>query len=118
MEDNLKNRADEKFEKKFGMTYEEFKKLSFNEQQKIIEAKREKAKKDNNTKVIIGYGENSFVTDVEKGSKVVVRYGNVVEAGLTRKEARKRLENDLDDALYSKPVALVKKLTRNIKGDK
>ena len=45
----------------------------------------------------------------------MVRYGNIIEAGLTPEEENQRLEEDLDDAIYSKPVALVKKLQRRIK---
>lgn len=45
MNDNLRNRADDKFEKKFGMTYEEFNKLSFDEQRKIVESNRKIEKK-------------------------------------------------------------------------
>ena len=116
MNDNLKNREDHNFERKFGMTYEEFSHLSFDEQQQIVELnKKNNNKEDKDTSVIIGYGENSIVTDVKKSDKVMVRYGNVIEAGLTREESKKRLEKDIDDVLYSKPVALVKKLTRNLK---
>ena len=116
MNDNLRNRADDKFEKKFGMTYEEFNKLSFDEQRKIVESNRKNRKKDEDTSsVMVGYGDNSVVTDVHKGDEVIVRYGNVVETGLTREETKERLEDDLDEALYNRTVAFVKKLTRKIK---
>ena len=39
---------------------------------------------------------------------------NFAEAGLTIEEERNRLEDDLDDVIYSKPVALVKKIQRRV----
>ena len=41
--------------------------------------------------------------------------GTFVIAGDTPEESRQRLEDRLDDAIYSKPVAFVKKLSRKIK---
>ena len=73
-----------------------------------------KSKKEN-IDVMIGYGELAKFIDVKKGNQVMIRYGNIVETGLTREEERKRIEDDLDDILYSKPVAFVKKLKRKIK---
>ena len=46
---------------------------------------------------------------------VMTRYGNIIEAGLTREEEKQRIENDLDDIIYSKPVAFVKKIQRRVK---
>ena len=72
-----------------------------------------KSKKEN-VDVMIGYGALASFIEVKKGDQVVTRYGNVIEAGLTREEERRRIEDDLDDILYSKPVALVKKIKRRI----
>ena len=68
-----------------------------------------------NIDVMIGYGELATFEKVKKGDSVMTRYGNIVEAGLTREEEKNRIEDDLDDILYSKPVALVKKIKRRIK---
>ena len=65
--------------------------------------------------VMVGYGEMATFERVNKGDLVMTRYGNIVEAGLTREEEKQRIETDLDDILYSKPVALVKKIQRRIK---
>ena len=64
---------------------------------------------------MVGYGELSTFVTAQKGETVMVRYGNIIEAGKTRKEYRRQIEDDLDDILYSKPVALVKKIKRRIK---
>lgn len=37
-----------------------------------------------------------------------------VETGLTPEEDRIRLDDELDDAIYSKPRALIKKIVRRI----
>lgn len=74
-----------------------------------------KSKNKEKVDVMVGYGELSNFTEAKKGDLVMTRYGNIVEAGLTREEERQRIEDDLDDILYSKPVAFVKKLQRKIK---
>ena len=75
-------------------------------------------KKDKYVDVMVGYGEHSTFTKVKKGEDVMIRYGNIIEAGLTPEEEHKRLEDAMDDALYSKPVAFVKKLARRMKRTK
>jgi hypothetical protein len=64
---------------------------------------------------MIGSGENSTFIKVKKGEKIMLSDGTFVEAGLTEEESRQRLEDKIDDMLYTKPVAFVKKLTRKIK---
>ena len=53
--------------------------------------------------VMYGYGENTTFGKVEKGENVMVRYGHLMEAGLTPEEYRKRREDQMDDILYCKP---------------
>lgn len=72
-------------------------------------------KKDKEVDVMVGYGEHSSFVKVKKGEDVMIRYGNIVEAGLTPEEEHRRLEDSLDDIIYSKPVAFVKKLSRRIR---
>ena len=102
---------------KFGMTFEEFNSLDVCEQQRILSENRKKQKKKKNKDiyVMVGYGENSTFVKAKKGEKVMIRYGNIIEAGLTPEEERQRIEDGLDDIIYSKPVAFVKKLARKIK---
>ncbi len=71
-------------------------------------------KEDNEVTVMVGYGEHATFVKVKKGEDVMVRYGNIIEAGLTPEEEHRRLEDQMDDAIYSKPVAFVKKLSRRI----
>lgn len=67
-------------------------------------------KKNKNDEVLmmIGSGEDSDFIKVKKGKKVMLDDGTFVEAGLILEESKRRL----DDMLYSKPVALVKKINR------
>lgn len=64
-------------------------------------------KKNKNDEVLmmIGSGEDSAFI------KVMLDDGTFVEAGLTQEESKRRI----DDMLYSKPVALVKKINRRLK---
>lgn len=105
-------------ESTLGITYEEYSKLDFDEQQRLLAEYRKKQKKKKTcdpVNVMVGYGEHSTFVKVKKGETVMVRYGNIIEAGLTLEEERQRLEDDLDDIIHSKPVAFVKKLQRRIK---
>ena len=72
-------------------------------------------KKNEKVDVMVGYGELVTFEEVNKGDLVMTRYGNIVESGLTREEERQRIEDELDDILYSKPTALVKKIQRKMK---
>ncbi len=72
-------------------------------------------KKNEKVDVMVGYGELATFEEVNEGDLVMTRYGNIIEAGLTREEEKQRIEDDLDDIIYSKPVAFVKKIQRRIK---
>lgn len=103
----------------FGISYDEFDKLDFDEQQRIIREYHKKISKFKGKKslVIIGNGEHSTFIKVKNGEKVMIGSGEhscFVEAGLTPEESRIRLNDKLDDVIYSKPVALVKKIVRRI----
>ena len=104
---------------KFGMTFDEFNKLSFCEQQKLLEEnrKKQKNKKSKYVNVLFGYGEHSSSVKIKRGEKVMIRYGNIIEAGLTPEEERKRIDDAVDEIIFGKPATLVKKLKRkfNIK---
>lgn len=80
-----------------GISYDEFDKLDFDEQQKIIRQyhKKNSKSKDKSSFVMIDYEERSC-------------FG---ETGLTPEEEIKRL----DDELYSKPISLVKKKLERFK---
>ena len=60
-------------------------------------------------------GEHSIFIKVKKGERVILSDGIFVEAGLTPEESKRRLDDKIDDMLYSKPIALVKKISRRLK---
>ena len=113
------NNVSQTLENTIGITYEEYAKLDFDEQQRLFAEYRRKNKvRDNEyTDVMIGYDEFSTFARVKNGELVITRYGNFVEAGLTLEEEYNRLEDDLDNILYSKPVAFVKKIGRRVKNN-
>ena len=118
LEQEIKDNVSRTFERKLGITYEEFDKLDFDEQQRLLSEtikKQKKKKSDDYVDVMVGYGEFSTFVKVKKGEKVMTRYGNIIEAGLTFEEEQQRLEDDLDDIIYSKPVEFIKKIKRKIK---
>ena len=103
----------------FGMTFEKFNNLPFDEQQRLLAENRKKQnkKKDRDVHVMVGYGEHSTFVKAKKGEKVMIRYGNIIKAGLTPEEEHQRMEDALDDIVYSKPVAFIKKLQRRFKNN-
>ena len=120
LKSETKNNISETFERTLGMSYEEFEKLDFDEQQKLIAMHRKKQKRKNSDEVtvMIGSGEHAIFTKVKKGERVMIDSGEhscFVRAGISPEEARQELDDKIDDALYSKPVAFVKKLQRRIK---
>ncbi len=107
-------------ENTLGISYEEFEKLDFDEQQRLIAMYSKKIKRQNHNEVIamIGSGENTFFLKVKKGERIMVGTGEdscFVRAGISSEEAMQELDDKIDDAIYSRPVALVKKLQRRIR---
>ena len=104
-------------EKELGIPYQEFDKLDCDEQHKILQAHKNilKSTKKDEVIMMIGSGEHSTFIKVKKGERVMLSGGTFVEAGLTPEESKRRLDDKLDDMIYSKPVALVKKICRRLK---
>ena len=104
-------------ERELGIPYEEFDKLDCDEQHKILQTHRKNLKpiKKDEVLMMIGSGEHSTFVKVKKGEKVMLSDGTFVEAGLTPEESKRRLDDKINDMLYSKPVALVKKISRRLK---
>ena len=101
-------------EKEFGITYQDYINLDIYKQQEIIKILRSKKtkKKDDKELIMIGYGEYSFVTKVKRGTKVMTRYGNMVEVGLTPEESEERLKKRIDEAIEKKPKSKILSLFR------
>ena len=74
-------------------------------------------KKDSKEEIIlIRSGNQSMFASVKNGETVLLGDPSTfIYAGVTMDEEQMKIEDDLDDVLYSKPVALVKKLKRKIK---
>lgn len=104
-------------ERELGIPYEEFDKLDCDEQHKILQAHKIilKPTKKDEVLIMIGSGQHSTFIKAKKGERVMLSDGTFVEAGLTPKESKRRLDDKIDDMLYSKPVALVKKISRKLK---
>ena len=104
--------------RELGIPYDIFEQLDFDEQQKLIEynrRKKRKKSKSNMVAVMIGSGEDAIFVKKKRGERYMLADGTFVRAGDTPEESRARLEDRLDDAIDSKPVAFVKKLSRGIK---
>lgn len=94
-----------------GIPYEEFDKLDCDEQHKILQVHKKilKSTKKDEVIMMIGSGEHSTFIKVKNGERVMLSDGTFVETGLTPGESKRRLDDKIDDMLYSKPVVLVKK---------
>ena len=66
-------------------------------------------------KVMIGSGDSAIATYKRRGEKYLLSDGTIVRAGYTKEESRRRIEDRLDEIIYSKPIALVKKIKRRLK---
>lgn len=117
-ESEMVERTNRTLIRELGMPYDIFELLDFDEQQKLIENnRRKKAKKFNSdmVTVMIGSGEDAIFVEEKRGERYMLADGTIVIVGDTPEESRARLEDRLDDAVYSKPIAFVKKLSRRIK---
>lgn len=104
-------------ERELEIPYEEFDKLDCDEQHKILQVHKKilKSTKKDEVIMMIGSGEHSTFIKVKKGERVMLSDGTFVETELTPEESKRRLDDKIDDMLYSKPVALVKKISRRLK---
>lgn len=109
--------AKDLLERELGIPYEEFDKLDCDEQHKILQVHKKilKPTKKDEVLMMIGSGEHSTFVKVKKGERVMFSDGTFVEAGLTPEESKRRLDDKIDEMLYSKPVTLVKKISRRLK---
>lgn len=119
LSDETKNNINDTFQRNLGISYEEFEKLNFLEQQKLINEYHSKnsKKQSNNVNVMIGEGEHSTFVKVQKEERVLIGEGEhscFVMAGVTPEKEMLELDNKTDNILYSKPVNFVKKLKRRL----
>lgn len=104
-------------ESKLGIPYEQFANLDIDEQERMLKEYRKKnnIKSNQDTIIIVGSGEHAIFTKTKKGSRHMLEDGTFYEAGLSLEESESRLNDRMDDVLYSKPVAFVKKIVRRMK---
>ncbi len=115
MNDEIRKSIDETIKRELGMSYDEFESLDFDEQQKLIEQNRKKKKSNSDDVIVmIGSGEHAIFVKKKRGERYMLDDGTFVIAGDTPEQSRNRLDDRMDDAIYSKPVAFVKKLARRI----
>jgi len=117
--ETTKKKLDITLKSKLGITYDEFELLDFDEQQRLIEKNSQEMKKNNKKKyviVMIGSGEEAIFIRKKRGERhLMLSDCTYIKAGDTPKEYRARTEDRLDDAIYSIPVAFIKKLIRKVK---
>ena len=92
--EEMKNVVNQKVQEAFGMSYDEYSKLPFDEQQALMKAyhKKKKTKKSNMVRVMIGTGEDAMFINIKRGKKVMLFDGTIVEVGITPEESQRRLE--------------------------
>lgn len=115
MNDETRKIIDETINRELGMSYDEFESLDFDEQQRLVEKnRRNKKSKSDDITVMIGSGEHSIFVKMKCGERYMLDDGTFVIAGDTPEQSRNILDDMIDDAIYSKPVAFVKKLKRKL----
>ncbi len=113
----VKRELNDKLKRKLGITYDEFESLDHDEQQRLIKKIRQEKKcnRSDYVRVMIGSGADAIFVKKKRGERYMLSDGTFVRAGDTPEAARKRLEERLDNAAYSKPAAFVKKLSMRIR---
>lgn len=98
MNRRTKENINRDFIRTLGISYNEFEKLDFDEQQKLIsEYHKKHPNKDKETLVMIGGGDESIFIRVPKGKKIWTPDGYFI-AGETLEENKKRWEQMMDES--------------------
>ncbi len=85
------------FQRKLGITTEEFLNLSADKQQQLIQKNKSTNKESSATiPVMIGSGEHACFINVEKGQHIMLEDGTMIEAGLTPQEFTARINDRID----------------------
>ena len=112
LSDELKEKIDRKIRAAFGISYEEYIMLDFDEQQRLMKEYHKKSpsknKKDMVT-VMFGSGEHTVFTKVKRGEKVMIDDGTIIEAGITPEESQRRLEKRFNE-ICEEPTTIKQKV--------
>lgn len=116
LREDTKNAINATLSATLGISYDEFEKLDFDRQQELIRDYHKKNSKNKKcSTVMIGTGEHTIFIKAKKGKSIMIDDGTLIEVGLTVEEEKQRLNDRYDEALYNKPIAMVKKFVRRIK---
>ena len=80
--------------------------------------KNNKSRKNDSVRVMVGMGENSTFMKTKKGNRVMIGSGDdscLIKVGISLEESRNEIDDKIDDVIYTKPVAFVKKLQGKIR---
>lgn len=98
MDKITKENINKDFIRMLGISYDEFDKLDFDEQQRLIsEYHKKHPNKDKDTLVMIGGGDESIFIRMPKGKKILTPDGYFI-AGETLEDNKKRWEQELEDS--------------------
>lgn len=121
LDEEVRKSIDSSLYRELGMTYEQFERLSFDEQQRILAQRRQKRKqRADNVTVMIGSGDSSSFIKAKRGQKVMIGTGDhacFIRAGISPEERLQEFEDRISDTIHSKPVSLIKKMTRRIRNN-
>ena len=98
LDEKTKEIQNDFFQRKLGITAEEFIHLNADEQQQLIQENKPTEKENSkNVHVMIGSGEHACFINVEKGKQVMLEDGTMIEAGLTAQEFTTRMNQRIDE---------------------
>lgn len=112
LSDELKEKIDRKIRAAFGISYEEYIMLDFDEQQRLMKEYHKKSpSKDKNDMVTVmfGSGEHAVFTKVKSGEKVMIDDGTIIEAGITPEESQRRLKKRFNE-ICEEPTTIKQKV--------
>lgn len=113
MNDIMKKRFKESLKNELGITHDEFELLNYYQQRRLIELKRKKKKTNSkHVNVMIGSGEHEIFVKKRRGDGIMLEDGSFIIAGDIPDESRKKIDDRIDDIVYTKPVTFVKKMLR------
>lgn len=117
--EEMNNVVNQKVQEAFGISYDEYSKLPFDEQQALMKAyhKKKKTKKSNMVRVMIGSGEDAMFINIKRGKKVMLFDGTIVGSGITPEESQRRLEERFNK-IFKEPSTTKQKVLSIFKKNK
>lgn len=115
MLEETKKRINEHFKITLGMSYDEFKELDTDDQQRLIKEyhKKHPVKKSDTEIVMIGSGENALFLRKKKGERILITSGDhsiITRVGETSESQEKRFNEYFDRRKEGKIKQLIKRM--------